>query len=137
VPIWGGDVSYLSYSAANWDESVCPAPDQVDFDRPRRPHECAGSLLAQMAADLLLRALLTALPGLRLAVPPDLVRWQRRTVLRGPAELPRHLVAAAGPTQLPGDLTACLSPGVVRLGAGAARGAAGSRRARLPPPVAR
>ncbi|QUH00455.1 cytochrome P450 [Saccharopolyspora erythraea] len=96
VRISKGDVVYVSYVAANWDEDVYPEPDRVDLDRPEvphlafghGPHYCMGPMLARMESQVLLSSLLTRLPDLALAVPPEQVAWQPNALIRGPLELP-------------------------------------------------
>ena len=96
VLIRAGDVVYNSYVAANWDPDVFPEPDMIDIDRPdiphlafgHGPHYCLAPLLARMEANVLLSTLLTRLPDLRLAVPPEEVRWPAGALIRGPIDLP-------------------------------------------------
>jgi biflaviolin synthase len=96
VRIRAGDFVYVSYLTANWDEEVFPDPGRVDVDRVdvghvafgHGPHYCVGPLLARMESQVLLAGLLGRLPGLRLAVPPERVRWQRDALIRRPLELP-------------------------------------------------
>ncbi|MET9645500.1 cytochrome P450 [Streptomyces syringium] len=94
--ITAGDIVYVSYVAANWDEEVYPEPDRIDFDRQgpphvafgHGPHFCVGPLLARMESEVLLSTLADRLPGLRLAIPADQVPWQTEVLIRGPVELP-------------------------------------------------
>ncbi|GGR28269.1 cytochrome P450 [Streptomyces netropsis] len=94
--IAAGDIVYVSYVAANWDEEVYPDPDRIDFDRQgpphvafgHGPHFCVGPLLARMESEVLLSTLARRLPELRLAIPADQVRWQTEVLIRGPIDLP-------------------------------------------------
>lgn len=94
--IAAGDPVYVSYLAANRDPAVFPEPDRIDPDRAPHPHLafgngphfCTGAAPARMMTELLVGTLLDALPGLRLAVPPEQVPWRRRTMIRGPRALP-------------------------------------------------
>ncbi|MDH6222676.1 cytochrome P450 [Streptomyces pseudovenezuelae] len=94
--ISAGDPVYVSYLAANRDPAVFPDPDSVDPDRDPNPHMafgngphyCTGAVLARLQTELLVGTLLDRLPGLRLAVPSDEVVWRRRTMIRGPQNLP-------------------------------------------------
>ncbi|MGI5478740.1 cytochrome P450 [Streptomyces lavendofoliae] len=96
VRIRRGDAVYVSYVAANWDESCYPEPDRIDIDRQgpphlafgHGPHHCVAPLLARMEAELLLTALVERLPELRLAVDPGEVVWQKDVLIRGPVGLP-------------------------------------------------
>ncbi|WP_433074738.1 cytochrome P450 [Dactylosporangium sp. CA-052675] len=76
--IRAGDGVIISLPAANRDESVFPAPDTVDFDRPNAHqhvafghglHQCLGGTLANLELQIALPAVLRRLPGARLAVP--------------------------------------------------------------------
>jgi biflaviolin synthase len=94
--ITAGEPVYVSYLAANRDPEVYPEPDSIDPDRDPRPHlafgngphYCTGAVLARLQTELLIDTLLDRLPGLRLAVPPEEVRWRRKTLIRGPQTLP-------------------------------------------------
>ncbi|MFE0733919.1 cytochrome P450 [Streptomyces sp. NPDC058855] len=96
VRIRRGEAVYVSYVAANWDESCHPEPDRIDTDRQGRPHlafghgphHCVAPLLARLEAELLLTTLIDRLPDLRLAVDPGEVVWQRDVLIRGPVGLP-------------------------------------------------
>jgi len=94
--ISAGDPVYVSYLAANRDPAVFPDPDSIDPDRDPNPHMafgngshyCTGAVLARLQTELLVGTLLDRLPDLRLAVPADEVVWRRRTMIRGPQNLP-------------------------------------------------
>lgn len=94
--IAAGEPVYVSYLAANRDPDVFPDPDRIDPDRDPNPHLafgngphfCTGAVLARLQTELLVDTLLDRLPGLRLAVPADQVRWRHRTMIRGPRTLP-------------------------------------------------
>ncbi|MFE6847581.1 cytochrome P450 [Streptomyces sp. NPDC057686] len=96
VLIRRGEAVYVSYVAANWDERYYPAPHRIDIDRKgpphlafgHGPHHCLAPLLARMEAELLLTNLITRLPGLRLAIDPGEVVWQKDVLIRGPVALP-------------------------------------------------
>jgi cytochrome P450 len=70
-----GDLVRVSITGANRDPAVFPSPDRFDPARPnagrhlafaRGPHFCAGAHLARLETVTALRALLAALPGIRL-----------------------------------------------------------------------
>ncbi|MFF8474185.1 cytochrome P450 [Streptomyces sp. NPDC015414] len=94
--IAAGEPVYVSYLAANRDPAVFPDPDLIDPDRRPNPHlafgngphYCTGAVLARLQTELLVDTLLDRLPALRLAVPPDQVRWRHKTMIRGPRTLP-------------------------------------------------
>ncbi|CAL9293681.1 Biflaviolin synthase CYP158A2 [Streptomyces sp. enrichment culture] len=94
--IRAGDVVYNAYLAANRDPRVFPGPDALDFDRDHLahlafghgPHHCLAAVMARMEAEVMIGAVLTRFPALRLAVPPEEVEFQRRGLIRGPRTLP-------------------------------------------------
>ncbi|MFJ8802880.1 cytochrome P450 [Streptomyces sp. NPDC102487] len=96
VQIRRGEAVYVSYVAANWDESCYPEPGRIDIDRQgpphlafgHGPHHCVAPLLARLEAELLLTTLVERLPDLRLAVDPGEVVWQKDVLIRGPVGLP-------------------------------------------------
>jgi cytochrome P450 len=75
VQIERGQLVRLSLAAANRDPALFPAPDAFALDRPPRrhlafaqgPHVCVGVHLARLETRVGLTALLSSLPGLRLA----------------------------------------------------------------------
>ncbi|GAA2150389.1 cytochrome P450 [Kitasatospora kazusensis] len=92
-----GETLIVSLAAANRDPQVYPDPDRLDLLRDQAPHlafghgihQCLGAQLARVEMKLAFRALLTRLPGLRLAVPADQVRTAAEDkVFYGVHELP-------------------------------------------------
>ena len=79
-----GDPVILILASANRDAAAFEDPDTFDPRRtPNRHlgfgkgvHYCLGSPLARLEADVALRALLTGLPGLRVAVPEEDLRYR-------------------------------------------------------------
>lgn len=96
VPVRAGDFVHVSYLTANRDPERFPAPDVIDLDRPPTPHmtfgwgghRCIAVPLAMAELETAIGRLLSRFPGLRLAVPPEEVRWDTRTIRRFPHELP-------------------------------------------------
>ncbi|GAA1913612.1 cytochrome P450 [Streptantibioticus ferralitis] len=96
VTIRRGEPVYASYLAANRDPDRFDDPHALDFDRGfnphlafgNGPHYCVGASLARMESEVMLRALLDRFPDLRLAVPPEEIRWRRGELIRGPEALP-------------------------------------------------
>lgn len=86
----------ISPGAANRDPARYPAPDRPDADRDARGHlafghgihRCLGAPLALAEAEIALRALVTRFPGLRLAGPPEELRWRHTRLMRGLESLP-------------------------------------------------
>ncbi|MGW1196537.1 cytochrome P450 family protein [Streptomyces sp. NPDC002536] len=86
----------ISPGAANRDPARYPTPDRPDADRDARGHlafghgihRCLGAPLALAEAEIVLRALLTRFPGLRLAVATEELQWRRTRLMRGLESLP-------------------------------------------------
>ncbi|MDX2523443.1 cytochrome P450 [Streptomyces europaeiscabiei] len=84
-----GQTVLLVCGAANRDPAVFPDPHVLDFERPggrhlafgHGPHFCLGAALARLEGAIVLEALLTRLPGLRLDGPAP--QWQRSLNFRG------------------------------------------------------
>ena len=91
-----GAMVILLLGSANRDEAEFHDPDQLDIRRsPNRHlafgfggHFCVGAPLARLEARAALPILLERLPGLRLAAPPDSLRWRGSLNLRGLTALP-------------------------------------------------
>ncbi|MER7841862.1 cytochrome P450 [Streptomyces sp. NPDC096040] len=96
VRIRKGDFVHVSYLTANRDPKRYPDPDSIDPDRPPAPHmtfgwgghRCIAVPLAMAELEVAVGRLLDRFPGLRLAVPPEEVRWDTETIRRFPIELP-------------------------------------------------
>jgi cytochrome P450 len=79
-----GDRVKCSLMSANRDPAVCPDPDRLDITREPGPHvafghgihHCLGAPLARMEMRMIYQALFQRFPGIRLAVPPDQVRFR-------------------------------------------------------------
>ncbi|MGW4273634.1 cytochrome P450 [Streptomyces seoulensis] len=91
-----GDFVHVSYLTANRDPEHYPDPHAIDLDRPNGPHmtfgwgghRCIAVPLAMAELEVAVGRLLERFPGLRLAVPPEEVRWDTATIRRFPLELP-------------------------------------------------
>jgi cytochrome P450 len=106
-----GQTVLLVGGAANRDPAVFPDPHVLDFERSgsgarhmafgHGPHFCLGAALARLEGAIVLEALLTRLPGLRLdgTAPPQ---WQRSLNFRG---LTRLDVAFTAPSDAQGSGT--------------------------------
>ncbi len=79
-PFCEGDKTLLFYWSANQDESVFTDPARFDITRSPNPHVgfgapgphfCLGAHLARREITVMLRELLTRVPGIRAAGPPD------------------------------------------------------------------
>jgi cytochrome P450 len=79
-----GEPVILILASANHDDEVFVDPDSLDVDRHPNPHlgfgkghhYCLGAPLARLETVVALNALLRRLPGLRLAVPEEELRWR-------------------------------------------------------------
>ncbi|GAB3740522.1 cytochrome P450 [Amycolatopsis oliviviridis] len=96
VTVRAGDAVLIDLDSANRDEAVYSDTDELRLDREGQPHLafghgphfCLGAQLARMELTVALSALLERAPGLRLAVPPEELRWHIDRVVRGLRELP-------------------------------------------------
>lgn len=96
VSIRRGEMVLGLIGSANRDATRFTAPDALDLGRePNRhlgfglgAHYCLGAPLARLETRVALLSLLERAPKLRLAVPPDALRWRKHVFLRGLRELP-------------------------------------------------
>jgi cytochrome P450 len=92
-----GDSVIVILGAADRDPERFEEPDRLDLAAEREtrhlgfgrgPHFCLGAPLARLEAEIALGTLLRRLPGLRLAVAPDELRWRPVPLLRSLVALP-------------------------------------------------
>lgn len=96
VTIKAGDAVIMPKYAANRDGDVFPDPDVLDFNRPVCPHLgfghgahfCLGAQLARMELQVAVGTVVRRFPQLRLAVPPEELKWEVGAVMRGLKALP-------------------------------------------------
>ncbi|MER6979780.1 cytochrome P450 [Streptomyces carpinensis] len=96
VRIRAGDFVHVSYLTANRDPERYPNPHAIELDRPNSPHmtfgwgghRCIAMPLAMAELEVAIGRLVERFPGLRLAVPPEELQWDTRTIRRFPLELP-------------------------------------------------
>jgi cytochrome P450 len=96
VVVRAGDPVLVDTAAANRDPAVFDDPDELVLDRATNPHlsfghgshYCIGAHLARVELQVALEVLLEDMPGLKLAVPEDELRWKTRTMVNGLHELP-------------------------------------------------
>lgn len=94
--IRAGEQVVANLSAANRDDAFFTDPDSLDIDRNARGHlafgygvhQCLGQSLARAELEIALPTLLRRLPGLRLAVPIEQVRFRHEMTTYGTHELP-------------------------------------------------
>ncbi len=99
VTIPRGELVVPVLGSANHDESQFPSAEVLDLGRdPNRhlafglgAHFCLGAPLARLEGRLALTTLFRRLPNLRLAQPPESLRWRKSLVLRGLEELPLNV----------------------------------------------
>ena len=104
VRIPRGSLVYAVIASANRDERQFDQPDLLDLSRQPNKHlafglgvhYCLGAPLARLEGQIAILALLRRLPGLRLAAPPESLRWRRGLVLRGLEALPVEYSSRAG-----------------------------------------
>jgi cytochrome P450 len=92
-----GESVIVVLGAADRDPERFEEPDTLDLgaERPTRhlgfgrgPHFCLGAPLARVETEIALGTLLRRLPGLRLAVPQDELRWRPVPLFRSLVALP-------------------------------------------------
>lgn len=94
--IRAGEGVLCMVSTANRDGTVFPDPGGLDVTRDARRHlafgfgvhQCLGQPLARAELRIALATLLRRLPGLRIAVPPEEVRYRSDMIVYGVRELP-------------------------------------------------
>ncbi|MEV4972468.1 cytochrome P450 [Streptomyces scopuliridis] len=97
VQVRAGELVLISIDAANRDPAVFDSPERLDIDR-RSPmphlrfgqgrHFCPAAALNRAQTEVALRALLDTVPGLRLAVAPEEVRWRQDHAVLLPESIP-------------------------------------------------
>lgn len=92
-----GDPLTVLLGSADRDPERFAAPDELDFAAERNArhlgfgrgsHFCLGAPLARLEAEIALGTLLRRLPGLRLAVPVEELRWRLVPLFRSLVALP-------------------------------------------------
>ncbi|MET7339480.1 cytochrome P450 [Nonomuraea sp. NPDC005650] len=91
-----GEGLIMNLPAANRDPAFLDDPDTLDIDRNARGHmafgygvhQCLGQTLARAELEIALPVLLRRLPNLRLAVPPEEIRFRNDMSIYGVHELP-------------------------------------------------
>jgi cytochrome P450 PksS len=96
VTIPRGEHTFAAIGSANRDERVFADADRLDITRTENKHlsfgvgihYCLGAPLARMESEIAIATLLRRMPALRLANPPESIRWRQSLILRGLEELP-------------------------------------------------
>jgi len=92
-----GETVIVVLGAADHDPERFDEPDTLDLAAARKTrhlgfgrgrHFCLGAPLARLEAEIALGTLLRRLPGLRLAVPPEELRWRPVPLFRSLVALP-------------------------------------------------
>jgi cytochrome P450 len=93
--IRAGDWVLMNLPAGNWDAEFVENPEVFDVDRNARGHlgfgygvhQCVGQNLARVEMQIAFATLARRLPGLKLAVAPDQLRFKEAEIY-GMTELP-------------------------------------------------
>jgi len=101
IPVAGttlprGALVFAGIGSANHDGHQFSNPDSLDLARSPNKHlalglgihYCLGAPLARLEGQIALQSLITRFPRLRLAKPPDTLKWRKGVVLRGLKKLP-------------------------------------------------
>jgi cytochrome P450 len=99
-----GDGVIAILGSADRDPARFPNPDELDLARGdnqhvgfgRGCHYCLGAPLARLEAEVALSTLFRRLPGMRLAVPAEQLRWRPVPLFRSLVSLPVASDAALG-----------------------------------------
>jgi cytochrome P450 len=99
VAIPRGSLVLVGIVSANADGSRFGQPERLDLAREDNhhvafglgPHYCLGAPLARLEGRVAIGALIERFPDLRLAVPPERLRWRPTPTLRGLESLPVDL----------------------------------------------
>ena len=91
-----GEGLVMNLPAGNWDPGFAGTPETLDFGRAARGHvafgygvhQCLGQTLARAELQIALPTLLRRLPGLRLALPLEEIRFRNDMSIYGVHELP-------------------------------------------------
>ncbi|OBH07860.1 cytochrome [Mycobacterium sp. E2699] len=94
-PIRAGDMVLMNLPAGNWDTEFVDDAETFDPERNTRghlgfgygTHQCIGQNLARVEMQVAFATLARRLPGLKLAVPPDELRFKEADIY-GMKELP-------------------------------------------------
>jgi cytochrome P450 len=94
--IRAGDMIVMNLPAGNWDAAFVDNPETFDVDRITRGHlgfgygvhQCIGQNLARVEMQVAFATLARRLPGLRLAVQPDELRFKGESNIYGMKALP-------------------------------------------------
>jgi cytochrome P450 len=87
-PIRAGDTVLMNIPAGNWDGEFADNPESFDADRNTRGHlgfgygvhQCIGQNLARVEMQVAFATLARRLPGLRLAVPPEDLKFKEADI---------------------------------------------------------
>jgi cytochrome P450 len=127
VLIGRGDAVFVALSGANRDPARFGDPEGLDLGRDSSGHlafghgihYCVGAPLARLEAEIAFTGLLERFSGIRLAVPPESLRWRPSSLIHSLESLPVRLDRPGGGSGRPGG-------GSGRPGGGSGRSGGGS-----------
>ena len=104
VLVRAGEPVLVALASANRDPAVFAGPDDLVLDRAacphvgfgHGPHYCLGAPLARLELRVALETVVRRLPGLRLAVAEEHLRWKTGGAVNGLHALPVAFEAAGG-----------------------------------------
>ncbi|MFD8080339.1 cytochrome P450 [Kitasatospora sp. NPDC059722] len=118
-PVRRGDKVVVYHASADRDERVFPDPDRFDITRTPNdhvsfgygPHFCLGAQLARLQMTVMIRHLVTTLPGLELADPGRAPQRLVSNFQNGLKSLPIRWRAGGGSRRVSGARVSVRSPG--------------------------
>jgi cytochrome P450 len=96
ITVKSGEWLVTALASGNRDDAVYPGADRIDLSRKAKTHlafgfgihQCLGQQLARVELQEVYAKLFRRIPGLRLAVPIDQLRYKNNTLVYGVHELP-------------------------------------------------
>jgi cytochrome P450 len=94
--IRAGEIMLINLPSGNWDPDFAEMPERFNIERNTRGHlgfgygvhQCLGQNLARAEMQIAFSTLAKTLPGLRLTVAPDELKYHNEKEIYGVRELP-------------------------------------------------